>query len=136
MVCVGWEGCMGREGVWGFMGGDARCPYCSAFRQPARTQHSAATTLLTLPCAARAALLSFATPELLGSASTFNRVYAAPITRSRDRDASRKEQELGAARSQWVARSACPACSPALQCMRAGCCGRGSRLAAAGCRSA
>lgn len=45
------------------------------------------------------ALLSFAAPGLLGSAAAFKRLYAAPITRSRDKDASAKDKELGAARA-------------------------------------
>jgi DNA repair and recombination protein RAD54B len=45
------------------------------------------------------ALLSFACPSILGSPSVFRRVYGDPITRSRDKDASAADKELGAARA-------------------------------------
>ncbi|KIZ01995.1 DNA repair and recombination protein RAD54B [Monoraphidium neglectum] len=45
------------------------------------------------------ALLSFATPGVLGPMATFKRVYADPISRSRDKDASQADRELGAARA-------------------------------------
>ncbi len=53
------------------------------------------------------ALISFVTPELLGPMATFKRVYGDPITRSRDKDASAVEKELGLARAKYVAPVAC-----------------------------
>lgn len=46
------------------------------------------------------ALVSFVAPELLGTPSTFRRVFGDPITRSQDRDAKPEEKELGAARAR------------------------------------
>lgn len=43
--------------------------------------------------------VNFVNPDSLGSLPTFERVMAAPINRSRDRNASEKEKELGATRS-------------------------------------
>ncbi|WIA33078.1 hypothetical protein OEZ86_006234 [Tetradesmus obliquus] len=50
------------------------------------------------------ALLSFAVGDVLGTASQFKRIYGDPITRSRDKDASSKERELGAARAEELQR--------------------------------
>eukprot|EP00775_Hariotina_reticulata_P011378 gene11378-11527_t len=50
------------------------------------------------------ALLSFACPGILGSPSVFRRVYGDPITRSRDKDASTADKELGAARAEELQR--------------------------------
>jgi hypothetical protein len=43
--------------------------------------------------------VNFVNPDSLGSLATFERVLAAPINRSRDRNASAEERELGATRS-------------------------------------
>eukprot|EP00798_Chlamydomonas_sp_ICE-L_P002367 gene2367-8676_t len=45
------------------------------------------------------ALLSFVAPNLLGTASLFKRVYSDPISKSRDREATEAEKEIGAARA-------------------------------------
>ncbi|CAM6070408.1 unnamed protein product [Sphagnum tenellum] len=45
------------------------------------------------------AMVDFANPSLLGPLAAFKRLYADPIQRSRDRDASEEEQEVGHARS-------------------------------------
>ncbi|CAM6092312.1 unnamed protein product [Calypogeia fissa] len=45
------------------------------------------------------AMIDFVNPNLLGNLSTFKRLYANPIEKSRDRDASEVEQLLGRARS-------------------------------------
>ena len=44
-------------------------------------------------------MVSFVNPDALGSLQAFERVMAAPINRSRDRNASEGERELGATRS-------------------------------------
>lgn len=44
-------------------------------------------------------MVSFVNPDCLGSLTTFERVLAAPINRSRERNASEQEKELGATRS-------------------------------------
>ena len=43
--------------------------------------------------------VNFVNPDSLGSLPTFERVLAAPINRSRDRNASEADRELGASRS-------------------------------------
>lgn len=48
------------------------------------------------------ALINFVVPDLLGSASAFRRVFADPITASRDKAASRKDKEIGRARAGYV----------------------------------
>ncbi|KAL4434006.1 hypothetical protein ABPG75_000447 [Micractinium tetrahymenae] len=50
------------------------------------------------------AMVNFVCPDALGSLATFERIFAAPINRSRDRNASDKEKELGATRSAELAR--------------------------------
>ncbi|PRW57845.1 DNA repair and recombination RAD54B [Chlorella sorokiniana] len=50
------------------------------------------------------AMVNFVNPDSLGSLQTFERVLAAPINRSRDRNATDKEKELGATRSAELAR--------------------------------
>ncbi|KAI7843688.1 hypothetical protein COHA_002588 [Chlorella ohadii] len=50
------------------------------------------------------AMVNFVNPDSLGSLQTFERVLAAPINRSRDRNATEKEKELGATRSAELAR--------------------------------
>ncbi|KAL4538177.1 hypothetical protein Ndes2526B_g05342 [Nannochloris sp. 'desiccata'] len=49
-------------------------------------------------------LADFVCPDVLGSLSTFNRVFATPIARSRDRNASEEERTLGEARSAELSR--------------------------------
>ncbi len=44
-------------------------------------------------------MVNFVNPDALGSLATFERIMAAPINRSRDRNATEKEKELGATRS-------------------------------------
>ena len=51
-----------------------------------------------------AALISFVNPLLLGSLSSFKTVFAGPIGRSRDRDASAEEVALGSERSAELGR--------------------------------
>ena len=55
-----------------------------------------------LLCACATALLSFVAPELLGAAAVFRRVYSDPISKSRDREATRAEKELGEARARYT----------------------------------
>ncbi|KAI3434723.1 hypothetical protein D9Q98_002784 [Chlorella vulgaris] len=50
------------------------------------------------------AMVNFVNPDSLGSLATFERVLAAPINRSRDRNASAEERELGATRSAELSR--------------------------------
>ena len=45
-------------------------------------------------------MISFVNPDLLGSLSTFKRVFAEPISKSRDRSAIPEEQQLGQERSK------------------------------------
>ena len=47
-----------------------------------------------------AAMISFVNPDLLGSLSTFKRVFAEPISKSRDRSATEEEEQLGQERSK------------------------------------
>jgi DNA repair and recombination protein RAD54B len=49
-------------------------------------------------------LADFVCPDVLGSLPTFNRIFATPISRSRDRNASKEERELGEARSAELSR--------------------------------
>ena len=49
-----------------------------------------------------AAMISFVNPDLLGSLSTFKRVFAEPISRSRERDSTAEEQALGTERSKYA----------------------------------
>jgi DNA repair and recombination protein RAD54B len=49
-------------------------------------------------------LADFVCPDVLGSLPTFNRIFAIPIARSRDRDASEEERTLGEARSAELSR--------------------------------
>lgn len=51
-----------------------------------------------------AALISFVTPDLLGSVATFRRIFGEPIARSRDRDSSPEEVALGQQRSAELSR--------------------------------
>ncbi|GMH36127.1 hypothetical protein BSKO_03995 [Bryopsis sp. KO-2023] len=46
------------------------------------------------------AMMSFVNPDLLGSLTTFKRLFADPISKSRDRNASQEEKELGEERSR------------------------------------
>ncbi|MEW5302035.1 MAG: hypothetical protein WDW36_004847 [Sanguina aurantia] len=46
------------------------------------------------------ALLSFVVPDLLGTPTVFKRVYSDPISRSRDREATLEQRELGASRAE------------------------------------
>ena len=46
-----------------------------------------------------AALLSFVAPNVLDSPSVFKRVFSDPISKGRDRDATKAEKELGEARA-------------------------------------
>ena len=46
-------------------------------------------------------MISFVNPDLLGNLATFKRVFAEPISRSRDRSASPQDQQLGQERSKW-----------------------------------
>ena len=50
------------------------------------------------------AMVSFACPDMLGTLAAFRRVFADPISRARDRDASAEERALGAQRSAELAR--------------------------------
>lgn len=50
------------------------------------------------------AMADFVCPDVLGSLPTFNRVFALPISRSRDRNASEEERTIGEARSTELAR--------------------------------
>ncbi|KAL6765798.1 SNF2 family N-terminal domain-containing protein [Haematococcus lacustris] len=45
------------------------------------------------------ALLSFVAPDLLGTAAAFKCVYATPIARAQERDATQDDKELGASRA-------------------------------------
>ena len=54
------------------------------------------------------AMVSFACPDLLGTLAAFRRVFADPISRARDRDASAEERALGAQRSAELARPTSP----------------------------
>lgn len=56
--------------------------------------HCAQTAVL------HAAMISFVNPDLLGSLATFKRIFAEPISRSRDRGATLEEQQLGQDRSK------------------------------------
>ena len=47
-----------------------------------------------------AAMISFVNPDLLGNLATFKRVFAEPISKSRDRSATPEEQQLGQERSR------------------------------------
>ena len=47
-----------------------------------------------------AALVSFVAPDLLGPLSAFKRIFAEPIMRAQDRDATEEEREVGAARAR------------------------------------
>ena len=47
-----------------------------------------------------AAMISFVNPDLLGNLATFKRVFAEPISKSRDRSATTEEQQLGQERSK------------------------------------
>jgi DNA repair and recombination protein RAD54B len=49
-------------------------------------------------------LADFVCPDVLGSLPTFNRIFATPIARSRDRNASEEERSLGEARSAELSR--------------------------------
>ena len=49
-------------------------------------------------------MVSFACPDMLGTLAAFRRVFADPISRARDRDASAEERALGAQRSAELAR--------------------------------
>jgi len=49
-------------------------------------------------------LADFVCPDVLGSLPTFNRIFATPIARSRDRNASEEERALGEARSAELSR--------------------------------
>ena len=49
-----------------------------------------------------AAMISFVNPDLLGNLATFKRVFAEPISKSRERNANAEEQALGTERSKWV----------------------------------
>lgn len=49
-----------------------------------------------------AATISFVVPDLLGSLPTFKRVFAEPISKSRDRSATPEEQQLGQERSKYI----------------------------------
>ncbi len=49
-----------------------------------------------------AAMMSFVVPDLLGSLPTFKRVFAEPISKSRDRSATPEEQQLGQERSKYA----------------------------------
>ena len=60
------------------------------------------------------ALLAFAAPGALGAAGAFKRVFADPIARSRDKEATPAERELGAARA------ACEVPAPALSFLEGG----------------
>ena len=51
-------------------------------------------------CFCCAAMISFVNPDLLGNLATFKRVFADPISKSRDRSASPEEQQLGQERSK------------------------------------
>lgn len=44
-------------------------------------------------------MAEFVCPDVLGSLSTFERVFGAPISKSRDRNASAEEKALGEMRS-------------------------------------
>ena len=50
------------------------------------------------------AMADFVCPDVMGSLSTFNRVFAKPISRFRDKNASEEERILGEARSSELAR--------------------------------
>lgn len=56
------------------------------------------------------AMVSFACPDMLGTLAAFRRVFADPISRARDRDASAEERALGAQRSAELARPTSPTC--------------------------
>lgn len=45
-------------------------------------------------------MISFVNPDLLGNLATFKRVFAEPISKSRDRSATAEEQQLGQERSK------------------------------------
>ncbi len=47
-------------------------------------------------------MISFVVPDLLGSLPTFKRVFAEPISKSRDRSATPEEQQLGQERSKYA----------------------------------
>lgn len=51
-------------------------------------------------CFLCAAMISFVNPDLLGNLATFKRVFAEPISKSRDRSATPEEQQLGQERSK------------------------------------
>lgn len=61
------------------------------------------------------ALLSFVVPDALGSMALFNAVYAAPITRAQDRDASDSDRELGVTRARYDQPAAAASKPAALQ---------------------
>ncbi|KAL2622526.1 hypothetical protein R1flu_002731 [Riccia fluitans] len=54
------------------------------------------------------AMLDFANKDLLGPVSTFKRLYADPIEKSRDRNASEEEKNLGRKRSEELQRRTRP----------------------------
>ncbi len=45
-------------------------------------------------------MVNFVNPDVLGSLSAFERVFGAPISKSRDRNASAEEKALGDTRSK------------------------------------
>ena len=49
-------------------------------------------------------MADFVCTDILGSLSTFNRIFATPIARSRDRDASEEDKTLGGTRSAELSR--------------------------------
>lgn len=46
------------------------------------------------------AMMDFVNPGLLGSLLSFKRIFEAPITKGRDRNASAEDQALGKARTK------------------------------------
>ncbi len=56
-------------------------------------------------------MADFVCPDVLGSLPTFERVFGGPISKSRDRNASTEEKNIGEKRSEYVGTEAgwhCP----------------------------
>lgn len=87
-------GCMHADVVAGQKSGPARMlfmrpsPACNTAAPPAPPRQ-----------AEFFAMSSFVCPDVLGSLATFERVFSAPIAKSRDRNASAEEKALGEMRS-------------------------------------
>ena len=72
------------------------------FWQSSALRYCSDTVQICLDCCCLQfhAMLNFVVPSLLGSLATFNCIFADPITRSQERNASAEEQRLGEERSK------------------------------------